>query len=1381
MGKKKLISFLLSASLIFSAGMTQMTVKADDVTDTEPATVISASDEKYQPDTEHGEDWSAAIQSMIADAKKIDGPVILDFPKDTYNLYPDQAYHKELYISNTVGANQSYKNKNIGFLLEEMEDVTIEGNGSLFLFHGNMTTFATIKSHNITFQNYEFDFADPSVIDITVESVEGNSAIISVPECYNYQVNGTSVRWTSSVSPYTGQAYWTASDALANAANQIYDASTDLTVRSGTPLFNGVSRLEDLGNHRLKFTYNSGINASIKKGLTYQMRNTTRDHAGMFFWQSKNVKLKDVDVHFLYGFGIVGQHSENITLDGVNFETPEGSGRTTVGFADFVQISGCKGEVRIENCSFSNPHDDPINVHGTFNEVVQKISNRQIRVQFKHNETAGFPNFFVGDEIQFVQKSNMCPLEDFTAKVTEVDGPDGTGGKHSNGSLTDITLTLDKDIPDNVPGSTSVDRNGAITSEYVIENITYTPSVIIQNNTFKRVPTRGILVTTSRPVVIKDNVFDGMGMASIFLESNSTSWYESGGVRDMTIEGNTFIRSTAGYPVIFIEPTGSANKDKTVHRGIKIKNNVFYMLNGKVLSAKSTDGISFTGNQIYRYDPEITLSLKAAKDVLRKGDTLSLSANGTGKSLTSDLYSFNGSTGVVLADNIYDGGLRLNATTGGGMADSDIDISGEKDLVLNGSANQLPVITGITYTSSDESVLQIDENGTATGLKAGTAEVKACVKTGPDEYVYSEGVMITVTEKAASEINTGLNEPEPGDGLDLEYVYGSGGLSYTGTARKENVSLNLSAEEPDAKLEIFIDGESFKTGTGTLNAEIPIYSGSNKLYLRITSPNGKKEQIYNFTITGDAKCYLSDLQHDESQSTGGYNNIVAVKDKSFDGNALRLRKDANGAIETFEKGIGSHATCEIVYNIADLGYTNFSTYVGIDQEIAKTNEPDAKFYIYGDGVELASTDTMTYTSPMQQLSVPVEGVRVLKLKADQLQNNWSDHVDFADAILTTDLPVKTVNKHTVCYTAVPKAGCSISAKTGESGSTANGFIGVADGESVVLTAEVQNGYTFSGWYDAEGNQCGTNPVLTVPAVEADLCFTAKVEAQSKNELENAVDRADETVSDEALSGYTTASREAYLKALEAAKAVLENSDASEEEIKKALDQFQAATGGLTKKGSTDSLKAAIEAVKKRNINLSSFTASSVAAYKSALEEAERIASSDASQEAINAALTSLQNAVNGLVLAKGATFDTNGFTCMVTSEGVINGTVSIQSLSGKAGKSIQIPSTVTKDGTVYRVTSIAKNAFLKNKTITKITIGENIVSIGSNAFNKCTKLKTIIFKGTTAPKIEKKAFKGIKKNCKVQYPKKMNAKQLKKLKKAMKKGGAGSKISYKKK
>lgn len=1377
MGKKKFISFLLSASLLFSLGMPQMTVKAEDTADEETATVISAADEKYQPDEEHGDDWSVAIQSMIADAKEIEGPVILDFPKDTYNLYPDQAYHRELYISNTVGANASYKNKNIGFLLEEMEDVTIEGNGSLFLFHGNMTTFATIESKNITFQNYEFDFADPSVIDITVESVEGNSAIISVPEYYNYEINGTSIRWKSSVSPYTGQTYWTANNALANAANQIYDASTDLTVRAGTPLFNSLSSIEDLGGRKLKFTYNGGINSSIKKDLTYEMRNTTRDHPGMFLWKSKNVKLKDVGVHFLYGFGIVGQHSENITLDGVKFEEPENSGRKTVGFADFVQISGCKGEVRIENCSFSNPHDDPINVHGTFNEVVERISDKKIRVQFKHNETAGFPNFFEGDEIQFVEKSNMCPVEGFTATVLEIDGPDGKGKTHSNGKLTDITLTLDKAIPAEVPGQIYSDAKGNLTSEYVIENITYTPSVVIQNNIFKRVPTRGILCTTSRPVVIKDNVFDGMDMASIFLESNSTSWYESGGVRDMTIEGNTFIRSTANYPVIYIEPTGSANKEKTVHRNIKIRDNVFYMRNGKVLSAKSTSGISFTGNQIYRYDPEVNLSLKASSDILRKGNTIQLAASGTAKTLTSDLYSFNGSTGVVIADNIYDDGLKLNATTSGGMTDNDIDVSGEENLVVNGPANQLPALSGITYVSSDESILQISENGEATGLRAGEAEVKACVKVGPDEFVYSEGVTITVTEKDETGNSTYLNAPEPGDGLNLEYVYGSSGSSYIGITGKPNVSLDLSAEEQDAVLEAFIDGESIGKGTGSLTAQIPIYGGTNKVYVRITSPNGKKEQIYDFTITGQKECYLSDLDYIPEESSTGDGNVAAVKNRSHAGNSIRLLDDS-GAVQTFEKGIGSHATCEIVYNIADLGYTSFSAYVGVDQEVTKRNEPDVKFYIYGDGVELAHTDTMTADSPMQQLSVSVDGVKKLMLKADKIANNWSDHVDFADAKLMSDISENTVNKQTVRYDVSLKSGSNVSASTAE-GSTTNGFIGVVNGEDVTLKAEIKEGYTFVGWYDAKGNLCGTDAELTVTNVTEDLSYTAKLEVESKSDLETVVGNVNETVTEEVLDKLTEGTKQAYLAALAAANSVLKNPEATKEEVEEALNKLNAAVEGMTEKGDSSSLAAAIAEAKK--LDVSGYTPSSVAAYNAALEEAEKVAAAGASQAEINSALAKLQNAIKGLVPEKGATFTANGFICMITDASAANSTVSIQGLAEKAKKSMVIPPTVSNNGVVYKVTAIAKDAFQKNKTITKVTIGENILSVGSNAFNKCTKLKTIIFKGTTVPKIEKNAFKGIKKNCRIQYSKKMKAKLLKKLKKAMKKGGVGSKVSYKKK
>lgn len=93
-------------------------------------------------------------------------------PKGRYDLYPDQAPERELYVSNTAGTNSSVKDKKIGILVEDMQDVTIDGDGSELVFHGKMTEFAAINSENITFKNYSTDFEVPTVIDVTVEETD---------------------------------------------------------------------------------------------------------------------------------------------------------------------------------------------------------------------------------------------------------------------------------------------------------------------------------------------------------------------------------------------------------------------------------------------------------------------------------------------------------------------------------------------------------------------------------------------------------------------------------------------------------------------------------------------------------------------------------------------------------------------------------------------------------------------------------------------------------------------------------------------------------------------------------------------------------------------------------------------------------------------------------------------------------------------------------------------------------------------------------------------------------------------------------------------------------------------------------------------------------
>ena len=611
---KKMVSVFLTICMLCTIVLPSVPVRATDIpteaADMENAEVIHAEDYMQYVNTDKGNDWAEAIQNMIADAKEINNggeiPVVLSFPEGTYDIYQDHAFKKELYISNTVGTNQNFKDKNIGFLFENMANVTVDGNGSLFLFHGKMMTFAAISCENIVFKNLSFDFKVPSVIDITVESVntDERSATVLVPECYDYTINGTSITWKSDVSPYTGNPYWTAANALANVANQIYDTNTGLTVRSSTTLFNGLSGITEIEDHKLKFTYGSSIPNNVQAGYSYQMRYLDRDHSAMFFWKSKDVMLKDVNAHFLYGFGIVGQNSENITLDGVNFDVPKDSGRSTAGFADFVQMSGCKGEIRIENCTFVNPHDDPINIHGTFMRVVKKSAdNKTFTVRYMHNETAGFPNFFEGDQVEFMTAGNMTRVADSVATVVSVKGPTGDAGASASGtgSLTDIEITLDKALPD------------IQVNTHVVENITYTPSVVIQNNIFKQVPTRGILVTTRKKVEIKDNYFDGMGMASIYISNDAQGWYESGPVEDVTIEGNTFDRPTAGAAVIFIEPTNTdVSREQPIHENIAIKNNIFFMQNGQVLNAKCTKNLSFTGNELYRYAPDMKLTLSAS-------------------------------------------------------------------------------------------------------------------------------------------------------------------------------------------------------------------------------------------------------------------------------------------------------------------------------------------------------------------------------------------------------------------------------------------------------------------------------------------------------------------------------------------------------------------------------------------------------------------------------------------------------------------------------------------------------------------------------------------------------------------------------------------------
>ena len=133
-------------------------------------------------------------------------------------------------------------------------------------------------------------------------------------------------------------------------------------------------------------------------------------------------------------------------------------------------------------------------------------------------------------------------------------------------------------------------------------------------------------------------------------------------------------------------------------------------------------------------------------------------------------------------------------------------------------------------------------------------------------------------------------------------------------------------------------------------------------------------------------------------------------------------------------------------------------------------------------------------------------------------------------------------------------------------------------------------------------------------------------------------------------------------------------------------------------------------------------------------------------------------------------------------------------------KKAVIADTIEYNGRVYKVTSVAKNAFKNNKRITevvvgknvttikdqafanartlkKVTLGKNTTKIGNNVFKGSKKLKTIIIKSTKLKKsgLKKNAFKGITSKTTIKVPKK----KVKTYRKLFQAAGLGKKVKVK--
>jgi hypothetical protein len=544
--------------------------------------IINLSDHGIIPNTE--EDMSPLIAKALKEIKAtidVKDKVVMNFDPGSYHFHSTDATVREYYISN----HDQWNPKNVGIALEGWNNLTINGHGSSFIFHGTMLPVALLRSDNTVLKNFSIDFENPHIAQVQIIANEGENGITAqIAPWVHYRISDEQRFETIGEGWVERQM---SGIAFEEKTKRIVYRTSDLSINT-----NGVTELEPYILH-----FPNWRSSQLIPGTVVAMRSWNRPTPGIFLSHNKNTVLNQVTVHYSQGMALLAQLCENITLDGFNVSLKgDDDPRYFTAQADATHFSSCKGKIISVNGLYENMMDDAINVHGTYLKVIERIDDYTLVGRYMHSQAWGFDWGFAGDIVSFVKSRTMdiLPGENEIASIEPKDKKTVDGAR-------EFIIQFKKPVD---PAINAEDAFG-------IENLTWTPEVYFANNIIRNNRARGTLFSTPKKTVIENNLFDHTSGTAILLCGDCNGWFETGACRNVIIRNNRFVNSltsmfqfTNAIISIYPEIPDLENQTGYFHGGkkgaITIVDNVFETFDNPILYAKSVNGLVFKNNTIIK-------------------------------------------------------------------------------------------------------------------------------------------------------------------------------------------------------------------------------------------------------------------------------------------------------------------------------------------------------------------------------------------------------------------------------------------------------------------------------------------------------------------------------------------------------------------------------------------------------------------------------------------------------------------------------------------------------------------------------------------------------------------------------------------------------------
>lgn len=523
---------------------------------------------------------SPVLQKALAKIKaeyKEGEKVILRFPEGRYEFHEKGAAVREYYISNHDQTNP----KKVGIALEDMKNLTLDGQGSEFVFHGRMLPVSLLRSENCLLKNFSIDFENPHIAQVKIVENDPQDGIVFEPAPWvDYRIAKDSIF----------EAYgegWT----MRHSWGIAFDGDTKHLVYNTSDIGCPTKGASEVAPRRIHAP--GWKDARLVPGTVVAMRGWGRPTPGIFLSHDVNTTIENVKVHYAEGMGLLAQLCENITLEkfGVCLKG-DADPRYFTTQADATHFSGCKGKIVSCNGLYEGMMDDAINVHGTYLKVVKRVDDRTLVGRYMHGQSWGFEWGCPGDEVQFI-RSNTMELVGKQNKIISIRPYD----KEQTEGAREFLITFQE----------PVDQVINEQSGFGIENLTWTPEVLFSGNVIRNNRARGSLFSTPRKTIVENNLFDHTSGAAILLCGDCNGWFETGACRHVIIRKNRFVNAltnlfqfTNAVISIYPEIPDLKGQQQYFHGGpeggIVIEDNEFETFDAPILYAKSVDGLVFRNN-----------------------------------------------------------------------------------------------------------------------------------------------------------------------------------------------------------------------------------------------------------------------------------------------------------------------------------------------------------------------------------------------------------------------------------------------------------------------------------------------------------------------------------------------------------------------------------------------------------------------------------------------------------------------------------------------------------------------------------------------------------------------------------------------------------------